>query len=208
MGTALDESRGDLLSPQELDALSELLRIALGAAESRLRSLLHAPLALQPATVSEAPPRVIVSALEKWLGEEHRVHVVRQAFRPNLRGEAYLVVDASDDAHLATLLSERRGEATVDALLLELANLVTGATLSRLGELLETPVTLGPPHIEVRDGAVYDLPTSEASHHQRAIVVRVDVVAQVAPVRAVLHLVIPAVATPALRACIQRWLDE
>lgn len=208
MGATLNEAMGETLSPQEMDALGELLRIALSAAESRLRPLLHAPVALSASNVSEASPRTIVRDLEKWLGEEHQVHVVRQAFRPNLRGEAYFVVDASDDAHLATLVSGRREDAPVDSLLLELANLVTGATLSRLGELLETTVTLGPPHIEVRDGALYDLPTSTDTEARKALVVRVDVVAQVAPLRAVLHLVIPESASDALRTCLRHWLDD
>jgi len=194
------------------DALAELVNIAFGHAAAPLSELLSGYLHLKVPSVERLLRGAIRERVSGLFGADHRVHMVRQAFRPHFRGESLFVVDAAAAGGLATVFGVPAEEADEDdqrSAILEVANILTGACIGKLSELLETSTHFSPPALVAYDSPVAAVPMPLADDLTEAILIRTDLDVEMSPpLFGCLMLLLPDTAARWLDAALDRFLAQ
>lgn len=145
------------LEPDEQGLLQEIMNIAFGQAAAGLAEVVDIFLVLSIPEVrlvqASELPVFIASAME---GQE-RICLVEQAFWGQFKGSGYLVMPSGASRELVSLLGHANMEEVLDmpakelemGTLLEVGNILIGACVSKLAELLEDTVTYSPPLVTV-----------------------------------------------------------
>lgn len=125
-----------LLTEDQRDALQELTNIAMGQAGSSLATLLDEFVDLSIPRIRVVELNELPPALADLIGKNAEVSAVRQSFQGYLRGEAIVIFGEPGSKALADLLGYdgNLGEATATELLLDVANVLSGACLGGMME--------------------------------------------------------------------------
>ncbi|EDX72745.1 CheC-like family [Coleofasciculus chthonoplastes PCC 7420] len=116
------------LTPDQIDAIQEIVNIGVGRAASVLNEMLEAPIRLQVPYIKIGSPLDFQSEMETRLGGE-QVAAVRQDFSGSFSGLAELVFPTDSASILAAVLTgEELGTPDLDA--------VRIGTLSEIGNIL------------------------------------------------------------------------
>lgn len=116
------------LTPDQIDAIQEIVNIGVGRAASVLNEMLEAPIRLQVPYIKIGSPLDFQSEMETRLGGE-QVAAVRQDFSGSFAGLAELVFPTDSASILAAVLTgEELGTPDLDA--------VRIGTLSEIGNIL------------------------------------------------------------------------
>ncbi len=195
-----------MLNADQTEMLAELLNIAFGRATAPLARLMGRFVVLTPPEVDLIQRASAGEFLEERFGSDARAHVVQQAFQPTLRGEAVLVMRADKGAHAWGLFADPMDEPDEDEekdAALEVGNLLVGACIGRLADLLGTSVRYTPPHLKL-----FDQPLSELDLRQgpdvQLLVVHTRFSVEGTPFESTLFLVV----SPSVLAWLQRTLDR
>ena len=176
----MDEVRQNILSDEELDILQEIMNIAFGKATAELAELIDMRVKL-----SVPYARVIYTAeLPAYIQGEVKdygdISIVEQRFWSDFKGSALLIFPAGSGKELITLLT---GEETdvfvsdpVDELekgtLMEVGNILMGACIGKIAELLNDTLTYSPPIVYTGDNVHDLLPKTIMSSYELTIVLR------------------------------------
>jgi chemotaxis protein CheC len=141
-----------LLTPSQRDALSELVNIGFGRAAASLSSLVHRRIYLSAPNVSVHP----LTEMQPHLGfTQSEVATVHQIFNGPISGDALLMLEVDDAAHLISLLtgspeppSNRLTKADREALM-EVGNILLNAFVGSFGNLLKVHVTFAVPRLRL-----------------------------------------------------------
>lgn len=135
-------------------ALQELINISFGTAVASLAQLLNIFIKLTVPQIRLAKHQEILSLLAEYIEEKDEVTLVQQTFHGKFFGEAALAFPGRSSKKLVYMITEESGyspEIEIDKLelevLLELGNIVLGACISRLAELLNVLTSFDPPDI-------------------------------------------------------------
>ena len=167
----LAESR---VTADHLDAFAELVNIAFGRAAGPLSELINEFVTLQVPKVEWVSTSEVVPKLEALVGGDRVIHIVRQAFKSSFRGEALLILDGGvkTGGGIASLFG-MEDDVDPEEVALEMGNIVLGACIGKLAELLESYTVYSPPHIVVLGGTISDLPVAtETQDLSHAILIR------------------------------------
>jgi chemotaxis protein CheC len=196
--------RARSLRQQRDEALAELVNIAFGHAARPLSELLSGYIRLKVPSVERMPRGRLGDRVAALFGFEQRVHMVRQTFRPNFRGESLLILDAEQSGGLATVLGmpvEEAHEREQRSAILEIGNILTGACIGKLSELLETISHFSPPVLVAFAAPVKTVAMPLQDDLTEAILIRTDLDVEMnPPMFGCLMLLLPEPAA--------RWLDE
>ena len=136
------------------EAIAELVNIGFGRAVASIADVLHTHLVMNVPHVVSVDPSEVVDLLIQSLGQAGEVSLIQEAFYGFFRGEAVLALPRHSSRALAGMLSEDWGfqpdmqnEAFEQEALLEIGNLVIGASLGQFAELLHTRVAFKPPQV-------------------------------------------------------------
>jgi len=154
-----------MLSAEQTEYAAELLNIAFGRAAAPLAALMGRFVLLSPPQVSSVRRAQAVGWLEERFGSASHVHVVQQAFQPDLSGEAILVMRAERGAHAWGLFADPDdvpSDAEEKDAALEIGNLLVGACIGRLAEQLGTSVRYTPPRLALFDRPLQELDVKRA----------------------------------------------
>lgn len=144
---------GPYLKPEELELLQEIMNIAFGKAAADLAEMvdIFVVLSIPEVTLVRASelPGLLGTAME---GHE-RISLVKQAFWGQFTGAGYLALPADASRELISLLGntdlEHGSGLPLRVLelesLLEVGNILIGACVGKLAELLEDEVVYSPP---------------------------------------------------------------
>lgn len=139
-----------LLSREDLDAVSELTNISMGAAGSTLAAMLGGEVELSSPEVTEYPA---LSALGEPLGAEAKTLVMVQ-YTAGLFGTSVFILKNSDARRLAAKLSgtpEGEGDAplseTEAGVLGEMMNQLLNASATSLASVIHEPVEINSPEV-------------------------------------------------------------
>jgi chemotaxis protein CheC len=176
----MDEVKRNILSDEELDILQEIMNIAFGKATAELAELIDIRVKL-----SVPCARVIYTAeLPAYIQGEVKdygdISIVEQRFWSDFKGSALLIFPAGSGKELITLLT---GEETdvflsdpVDELekgtLMEVGNILMGACIGKIAELLNDTLTYSPPIVYIGDNVHDLLPKTVMSSYDLTIVLR------------------------------------
>lgn len=137
------------LTPEQLDALSELVNIGFGKATSLVAKLVGSFISMKVPHVEPLTLELLPGRLAS-LTSSNPLNIVRQSFRPDFRGDHLLVVE--DEAlgvlhRVLELSPNARGERDDQDGLLEIANIVCGALIGKLSEVIGTRTSFSPPSL-------------------------------------------------------------
>lgn len=149
---------GPELTEDHLECLAEMVNIAFGQAAVPLSQLVGRFVELRLPRVELVELASVPGRLSQELSDA-RLHVVQQVFRPELRGEALMIFRVSEGTSISVLLGLEAGAASDEReATVELGNLLIGACLGKLGQLLGTQVSYSPPMLRAVDGSLADVP--------------------------------------------------
>lgn len=131
------------------DSVQEVANIAMGRTASQLAQLLHRFIHLPVPRVDHISTTDLVTALKTAAGDQPATTVCQGFCGPGIAGEALLIFQDSSIIELANLLHYQGEltETTERAVLMDIANVLTGAFLSNLSKLLDLSLSRGTPHI-------------------------------------------------------------
>jgi chemotaxis protein CheC len=141
-----------IITPEQKDALLELINIAFGRAAASLSDLTGQRVLLNVPQIVICPMEEVREHLEDLFHGE--VATVHQMFSGPVAGEAIMLLDYGGAVLLSGLLSENR--VPVDRLdqsdrevLTEVGNILLNACLGTLGNLLQMHLAFSLPHMQV-----------------------------------------------------------
>lgn len=157
----MKENENQILTPEELDILQEIMNIAFGRATADLANLINIFINLSVPHVK----MIGSSALRSYLATEltdykSGISLVEQRFWGRFSGSALLVFPLNVGKELITLLAGPENDFfesdPIDELekgvLMEVANILIGACVGKISELLGDTVTYSPPMVVVNKG--------------------------------------------------------
>lgn len=142
-------SAPSLLTPDQTDALQEVTNIAMGQAGSSLANILGVFVNLSVPRIRVLDAASIGAAISDMVGRDKEITAARQSFHGTMRGEALVIYDQEGCMDLADLMGyEEQLEASAEReLILDVSNVLVGACLGGIADLLEATLTYSAPSI-------------------------------------------------------------
>jgi len=147
MNSASDMEVG--LSEEQNEVLQEIVNIGMGKAGDSLARILKTFVELSIPRIKLTSINTLNDDISHLVGDKAMVTGVRQAFFSYWRGEAIIIYDQNGCNELASLMgysSDLDNHAEVE-LLLDVGNVLVGACLNGIGELLEVELNFSPPSV-------------------------------------------------------------
>lgn len=141
------------LSQDEKDILEELMNIAFGSASADLGEVIDIRVALNVPEVQVSDIKSIPEYLDMVNGDDQENHIIEQNFWGDFSGRSFLVFSGGAGNVLVSLAEENPAAKEesfntgirYSGVLLEIGNILIGACIGKISELLETIVTYSPP---------------------------------------------------------------
>ena len=161
------------LNEDEVDCLQELMNISYGEATAAIAKVIN-----QYATLDIPRIRTATSAefkeyfLEKF-DNKNIYYVSNQQIDGTLSGENMFIMDEKSIINLALELGLEEDEINEDELkdvLLEISNILTSTTISKLASLIDATITFSPPSSKIID-SVDNLDNRYETNYQHIVII-------------------------------------
>jgi len=154
----MNERNEILLSGQEKDILQEIMNIAFGRASADLAQVIDIYVELSVPEVTVMPTLELPGYLACEI-KENMVSIVEQCFLGKFTGMALLIFPAGAGRDLFALLGDEEYHSSGSVplaimekeTLMELGNILIGACVGKVAELLDDVVTYNPPRITIEN---------------------------------------------------------
>jgi chemotaxis protein CheC len=169
----------DIISEEEKEILQEIMNIAFGKAASDLAEVINIFVVLSVPYIEMLNAQDLPEYLKLQVREYERISIVEQNFWGDFKGSAFLVFQASAGRELVSLFgdaSDEYGSESIDALeketLMEVGNILIGACVGKLSELLGDAVTYSPPRVITENSPNDAIPANIFESGASAIVLK------------------------------------
>jgi len=174
------ESEQTLLNDEEKDILQEIMNIAFGQAAADLAEMINVFVVLNVPYIKVLKAVDLPHYLKTEIAGYDTICMVEQHFWGEFKGSAFLIFPAGSGKELVTIMGEGQDpqfeSAIVDGMeketLMEVGNILIGACVGKVAELLDDRVTYSPPRIVVENHASNAIPANIFDLHSSAIVLR------------------------------------
>jgi len=156
----------EMITSEETDTLQEIMNIAFGRAASDLAEYIDIFVVLNPPHIEVLQAFDLPSYLNSELKDYDKVSVVEQNFWGKFKGNAFLVFPTGTGKRMISLFNSENkvfeSEPTYELekeTFLEIGNILIGACIGKIAELLGDVTTYSPPRVVVENGlrgVVYD----------------------------------------------------
>jgi chemotaxis protein CheC len=176
----MDKIKQNILSDEELDILQEIMNIAFGKATAELAELIDIGVKLSVPYASVIYTAELPGYIQGEIRDYGDISIVEQRFWSDFKGSALLIFPAGSGKELITLLTGDEVDIfvsdPVDELekgtLMEVGNILIGACIGKIAELLHDTLTYSPPIVHVGDNVHDLLPKTIANSYEFTIVLR------------------------------------
>jgi chemotaxis protein CheC len=161
-----NDNTKEMITTEETDTLQEIMNIAFGRAASDLAEYVDIFVILNPPIIKVLQAFDLPSYLNNEIKDYDKVSVVEQNFWGKFKGNAFLVFPSGTGKRMISLFdSENKffeSEPTYELekeTFLEIGNILIGACIGKIAELLGDVTTYSPPRVVVENGfrgVVYD----------------------------------------------------
>lgn len=169
----------DTISDEEKEILQEIMNIAFGKAAAELAEVINIFVVLSVPYIEMLKAQDLPEYLKTQVSEYDRISIVEQNFWGEFKGSAFLVFQASAGRDLVALFDEEAddfGSDSIDALqketLMEVGNILIGACVGKLSELLGDAVTYSPPRVVTENSPNDVIPVNIIASDSTAIVLK------------------------------------
>ena len=203
-------------SPEQEDALQEVINVGMGQGGAALGTVLDAYVALSVPQVRIVSAGEVANEVEAMMArlpetDPSEVAAVRQAFFSSLRGESIAFFGARGCDALADLMGHdtpAREDALNEELLMEVSNILAGAVVNGVAEQLATEFAFSAPTFMSRDQSLRNLLTPETVGWRHALLVEVSFRVQERDFACHLVLLMPEDSLERLRSDLDRMLES
>jgi chemotaxis protein CheC len=161
-----NDNTNEMITAEETDTLQEIMNIAFGRAASDLAEYIDIFVILSPPQIKVLQAFDLPSYLNNEIKNYDKVSVVEQNFWGKFKGNAFLVFPSGTGKRMISLFdsenkffeSEPTHELEKETFL-EIGNILIGACIGKIAELLGDVTTYSPPRVVVENslrGVVYD----------------------------------------------------
>jgi len=148
-----------LFADEEKDILQEVMNIAFGQASAELAEVIDIFVVLSVPDIHVLKGSELPGYLCKELKPATTINIIEQSFLGKFSGQALLIFPVGAEQELLTLFTQDQELNTqdidIDTLevetLLEVGNILIGACIGKIAELLDDVVTYDPPHLTAKD---------------------------------------------------------
>jgi len=199
----------EFISEEQREALQEVANIGMGQAGASIAKVLGEFVELSVPQISAVGAAGIPAALAALAGDGI-ASAVRQAFIGELRGEAIVIFAEHSADDLAALLAygdALDGPASRE-LLLDISNVLVGACLGGIAELLRTTIGFSAPSLLADQVASSQLLRADGISARCALLVEVRFGIEKRVFRCHLVMLMPDDAVTALRRALDRFVEE
>ena len=161
-----NDNTKEMITTEETDTLQEIMNIAFGRAASDLAEYVDIFVILNPPLIKVLQAFDLPSYLNNEIKDYERVSVVEQNFWGKFKGNAFLVFPSGTGKRMISLFNNENkffdSEPTHELekeTFLEIGNILIGACIGKIAELLGDVTTYSPPRVVVENGlrgVVYD----------------------------------------------------
>lgn len=176
----MNKQKGVIFSDDEKDILQEIMNIAFGNATADLAEVVDIYVQLSVPSIQIIDIGALPKYLRKTINSEGESDIVEQKFWGNFKGSGLLVFPSGTGKDLLGMLEDKQNQdhpnvsiATLErGGLLEIGNILIGACVGKVSELLDTFVTYSPPQVIQGDGSGYEYLIEHFDTSQTAIVMK------------------------------------
>jgi chemotaxis protein CheC len=144
----------DFLDDDQKDCLQELMNISYGSATAAIADIIGKFAKLSIPKIATFSSENFKDYIKQKVDEYHVCYLVSQSIDGKLAGENLFLVDDKSLKSLALEFGLSEVEIDEDELkdvVLEITNIISSTTSSKLAELIETDILFSPPHVEIVD---------------------------------------------------------
>lgn len=176
----MHKTEDNIISAEEKDILQEVMNISFGQASADLAEVINARVILSVPQVALLRAHELPEFIGKEIEGCNGINLVEQNFLGRLKGMTYLIFPSEAGRELISMLEDEYESISekdnVSALerdtLLEVGNILIGACVGKIAELLKEIVTYSPPRVVLEHRAVSTIPKALFKSDDFAIVMR------------------------------------
>jgi len=143
----------NLFNDEEIDALQELMNIAFGQAAAELAEIIDISVHLSFPKLNTIKISDLPEFIKNDINCLAKCNIVEQTYKGKAGGVAYLIFPYGTEKDFVSLFHEDDDDSENDMfidiereVLSEVGNILIGACVSKIFDLLKTPVSYSPPH--------------------------------------------------------------
>ncbi len=167
------------IDTEEKEILQEIMNIAFGKAAADLAEVINVFVVLNVPYIQMLKAVDLPEYLKTAVSDYDRISIVEQNFWGDFKGSAFLIFQSSAGRELISIFGEE-GDSdfseSADALeketLMEVGNILIGACVGKLAELLGDAVTYSPPRVVTENTPNEAIPTTLFNSDDSAIVLK------------------------------------
>lgn len=158
------------------DTLSEVVNIAMGRAGASLARILNVFVHLSVPKIELVEADNLLQAFSSVIGDPSRITAVRQSFYYKFQGESIVIFNQSSCHELALLMDygHEPNEIEKQEILLEVANILSGACINGISEQLGKELVYSAPHLMAIDEDINDVLAPDKLPWSIALIVEVN----------------------------------
>jgi chemotaxis protein CheC len=168
-----------IITEEETDILQEIMNIAFGKAAADLGEIINIYVKLSVPKIALLRAAELPAYLRSEVDGAERINIIEQNFWGHFKGSAFLVFRTGAGKELISLLGSGEETAFEDSIevleretLMEVGNILIGACVGKVAELLQDVVTYSPPRVIVENNPHDAIPESLFDPSYSAIVLK------------------------------------
>jgi len=204
------------ITDEERDILQEIMNIAFGKASADLAEFIDIYVTLNIPEIDVVQADNLHKYLQGDINSFGSIHLVEQTFWGKFKGKALLVFPSDAGKGLVSILDAE--EVDLSALenaselesqtVTEVGNIIIGACVGKVAELLEDVVTYSPPHVLIATDANKEIYKGKYDKDSLAIIMKTMFSFQERDVEGYLFLVLSPDSVPWLKKALYSFLEQ
>ena len=181
----MTDTQRQILTEEERDVLQEIMNIGFGSAAADLAQVIDIYVVLSVPTIKVIDRAYLIDDIKSEICDYQEVSIVEQNFWSKFKGVALLVFSGAAGKNLLSIISSNDEEAKrhfesdpirvlEKETLMEVGNILVGACVGKVAELLGDFVSYSPPRVIVGNLADYDV--SEAGYSPKDVVIVMEAI--------------------------------
>ena len=154
-------SSNESFSEEELDILQEVMNVSFGQATSDLAELIDIYVVLNVPEIKLIPAEDLSDYIQETIKDHKTTSIVAQSYWGKFKGNALLIFPSGAGRELITMLDPEANQSASgdqlnileDEALIEIGNILIGACISKLSEMLNDHTAYSPPKVISHDSS-------------------------------------------------------
>ena len=165
------------LNEDEIDCLQELMNISYGAATAAIAKIIEKFATLNIPNIKTLSSEEFEEYFDKKFDNYNTYYVTNQEIDGTLSGENMFIMDENSIINLAKefeLEDDEIDENELKDVALEITNIISSTTLSKLASLIDATITFSPPSVEKIDSTAA-LDTRYKTEYNQIIIISTEI---------------------------------